>query len=279
VMSGKEMLENENLEIELFLDALYKKHGYDFRDYSRAHIRRRVIHLRNKGGYSSVAMMIHDLLRDGEFRDKALQDFSINYTEMFRDPDFYRFLRVEAVEILKTFPHVKVWHAGCATGEEAYSLAIILKEAGIYDRVQIYATDFNDNVLASAKKGIYPISCIRDYTVNYQQSGGVTTFSDYYDSDDRNVMLDKSLGEKIVFANHNLVSDGVFGEMHMILCRNVLIYFNKDLQCRVLELFRESLCGGGVLCLGSKESLKHSCVEESFETFNEKYRVYKLKYK
>jgi len=269
---------NENLEIELFLEVLCKKYGYDFRDYSKAHIKRRVMELKNRNGYHSITMMTNDLLWEKEFVKDVLLEFSVNFTEMFRDPDFYLYLRNEIPDILRTFPFIKIWHAGCSTGEEVYSLAIMLKEEGIYDKCRIYATDFNDRVLKLAESGIFPIDQIREYTSNYQRAGGKESFSDYYLSDDENVIMDSALKEKIVFANHNLVSDGVFGEMNLILCRNVLIYFNKDLQNRVFGLFKESLCNGGLLCLGSKESLKFSEVEDDFKIMNEQHKVYSLKY-
>jgi chemotaxis protein methyltransferase CheR len=277
-MTKNDELFNENIEVELLLDALYKKHGYDFRDYSRAHIKRRLMEMKRRGGYDSVSMMTHDLIWDKNFIKKLLLDFSVNFTEMFRDPDFYHFIRQDVVDILRTFPFIKIWHAGCSTGEEVYSLAIILKEEGLYDRAQIYATDFNDKVLKTAEEGIYPIDKIKDYTFNYQKSGGSESFSDYYISDDQNVILDSSLKEKIVFANHNLVSDGVFGEMHLIMCRNVLIYFNNKLQDKVLNLFKASLCNGGILCLGNKESIKFTKIEKDFDIIEDKKKVYKLKY-
>ncbi len=244
-MQKKEELENENIEIELLLDGLYRKHGYDFRDYSRVHIKRRIMDMKKRVGYDSVSMMIHDLFWDKNFIQNLLLSFSVNYTEMFRDPEFYRFIKDEIIDLLGTFPFVKIWHAGCSTGEEVYSLAIMLKEAGLYKRTQIYATDFNDKVLRMAEDGIYQIDHIKDYTANYQKAGGEASFSDYYDSDDHNVIIDPALKERMVFANHNLVSDGVFGEIHMILCRNVMIYFNRKLQNRVISLFKESMAMGG----------------------------------
>jgi chemotaxis protein methyltransferase CheR len=277
-MDAKEILQNENLEIELFLDAMYEKHGYDFRSYSRAHLKRRIMNIKNNKNYDSISMMTHDLIWDKDFKKNILHEFSINYTEMFRDPEFYNYLREEVFETLRTFPFIKIWHAGCSTGEEVYSLAIMLKEAGLYDRCQIYATDFNDSVLKIAESGIYPLHDIREYTKNYQTAGGKRSFSDYYDADNHNVILDQSLKEKIVFANHNLVSDGVFGEINLIMCRNVLIYFNKDLQDKVFKLFEESLCQGCFMCLGSKETLKFSKFDEKFDSVSEKHKVYKKKY-
>ena len=174
--------------------------------------------------------MLDKILNDRAFFETMLLDLSINVTEMFRDPSFYKNLRKDVIPILKTYPFVKIWHAGCATGEEVYSLAILLKEEGLYKRAQIYATDFNEVVLQKAKEGIYPIDCMKDYTVNYQKAGGRESFADYYTAKYDSAIIDKSLKNNIIFADHNLATDGVFGEMNLILCRNVLIYFNKILQ-------------------------------------------------
>ena len=196
---------------------------------------------------------------------------------MFRDPLFYKAIRDEIIPIIKTYPFFKIWHAGCSSGEEVYSMAIILKEEGIYDRAQIYATDFNQQVLKKAKEGIYHIDKIKEYTRNYQKAGGVNSFSDYYMAKYDSVILDKSLKKNIVFADHNLVSDSVFGEMNMIVCRNVLIYFNSDLQKNVVKLFEESLRPGGFLCLGSKENLKLSGSFSDFKVIDDKEKIYKKK--
>jgi len=278
MIDKQEELETENLEVELLLEAFYKKYGNDFRDYSRVHIKRRLMNVRDLCGYDSISSMTRDLLWDKKFKQKLLLEFSVNFTEMFRDPDFYLYLREEIMDLLKTFPFVKIWHAGCSTGEEVYSLAIMLKETGLYKKTQVYATDFNDKVLRMAEDGIYPIDYIKTYTSNYQKAGGQLSFSDYYQADNHNVIIEPTLREKIVFANHNLVSDGVFGEMNLILCRNVLIYFNKKLQNRALTLFKDSLCRGGILCLGSKEALRFTDVDEYFESLNEQHRVFRLKY-
>ena len=221
--------------------------------------------------------MQHEILTNREFFEVLLLDFSINVTEMFRDPIFYKYLRRELVPVLKTYPFVKIWLAGCATGEEVYSLAIILKEEGLYKRTQIYATDFNEAVLKKAKEGIYPIDCMKDYTVNYQKAGGRESFADYYTAKYDSAIIDKSLKNNIIFADHNLATDGVFGEMNLILCRNVLIYFNKILQNRVLGLFYNSLCRNGYLCLGNKESLKFSEQTDNFITIDNKGKIYRKK--
>jgi chemotaxis protein methyltransferase CheR len=194
---------------------------------------------------------------------------------MFRDPACYRTLRKDVIPVLKTYPFIKVWHAGCATGEEVYSMAILLKEEGLYDRCQIYATDFNQAVLRQAQDGIYPAQAIREYTANYQRAGGTGHFSDYYTADYGSVILDRSLKDRIVFAEHNLVTDSVFGDMHLIMCRNVLIYFNRALQNQVIGLFHKSLCPGGFLCLGSKETLRFTDYVRSLEVVSAHDRIFR----
>ncbi|MDD3132636.1 MAG: protein-glutamate O-methyltransferase CheR [Bacteroidales bacterium] len=268
----------EDIEIELFLQAVLLKYGYDFRNYGKAHIKRRVRHRMSVSGLPSVSALIHKLLYDPHFYQEVLQDLSITVTEMFRDPEFYKTLRQEVVPLLKTWPFIKIWHAGCASGEEVYSMAILLHEENLLRRAQIYATDFNQAALNKARQGIYPIDRIKEYTHNYQQAGGKSSFSDYYNAHYDSVMLDKQLKENIVFADHNLVTDGVFGEMNLVVCRNVLIYFDKELQNKVLNLFFESLTPGGFLCLGSKESLRFAANAGSFEVISEKQRVYRKQF-
>lgn len=267
--------DNEALEIQLLLEAIYQKYGYDFRSYASAHIKRRIDHRCAMEGLESYGEMQHKLIYDESFFNSLLMDLSINVTEMFRDPWFYRTVREAVVPHLKTYPFIKVWHAGCSAGQEVYSMAILLEEEEMKERSQIYATDFNEMILTRAQKGIYPIKAVREYTANYIQAGGKEDFSDYYTADDNNVILKSSLRDKMLFSSHNLVTDGVFGEMHIIFCRNVLIYFNKKLQERVLGLFYESLCPGGFLCLGSKESVKFSMVEEYFDVVGEKEKIYR----
>lgn len=270
--------ENENIEIELFLQAIYMKFGYDFRNYGKAHIKRRVRHRLTVSDFKNVSELIHKILYDPLFYQDILQDLSITVTEMFRDPDFYLAVRKEVVALLKTYPFIKIWHAGCATGEEVYSMAILLKEEGLLKRAQIYATDFNQMALQKARSGIYPIDRVKEYTQNYQKSGGKASFSDYYHSRYESVILNESLRENIVFADHNLVTDGVFGEMNMVICRNVMIYFDRDLQDKVIRLFYESLVPGGFLCLGSKESLRFASLADRFDVTTERQKIYRKKF-
>lgn len=271
-------IENEDIEIKLLLEAIYLKHGYDFRNYSDAHMKRRILHRMVMSNIKNIAQMQHRILYDNKFFDQILSDFSINVTEMFRDPTFFKSFREKIVPILKTYPFIRIWHAGCSTGEEVYSMAILLKEEGLYDRVQIYATDFNKVVLQRAKDGIYPISTIKENTYNYQQAGGKACFSDYYTAMYDSVIFDQALRKKITFAEHNLVTDSTFAEMHVIICRNVMIYFDKKLQNRVIKLFSDSLGNGCFLCLGLKESIKFSNYSDSFKTISEEQKIYQKIY-
>jgi chemotaxis protein methyltransferase CheR len=196
---------------------------------------------------------------------------------MFRDPFVYCALREKVVPLLKTYPFVKVWHAGCATGEEVYSLAILLKEEGLFDRVTIFGTDFNDRALEQARQGIYPAERIKDFTRNYQEAGGKGSFSEYYHARYESAALNANLKERITFANHNLASDAAFGEMHLVFCRNVLIYFNPELQNRALRLFDESLVRGGFLCLGTKEDIQFTEVAGGYDAVDSAARIYRKK--
>ncbi|THB73709.1 MAG: protein-glutamate O-methyltransferase CheR [Desulfobacteraceae bacterium] len=276
-MARESTIENERLEMALLLEAIYQKYGYDFRSYSKAHTRRRLEHRLNMAGMENYSEMIHAAIYDEDFFNELLLDLSINVTEMFRDPWFYRAIRKEVIPHLMTYPFIKVWHAGCSAGQEVYSMSILLAEEGMKDRAQVYATDFNELILQKAKQGIYPIDAIREYTTNYQKAGGKVSFSDYYTADYDNVVIKQSLRERVLFSSHNLVTDGVFGEMNVIFCRNVLIYFDRELQNKVLRLFYESLCPGGFLCLGSKENIKFTEVVDDFELVAAKERIYRKK--
>jgi len=266
------------LEISLLLEAVYLKYGYDFRQYSKAHIKRRIMNRMVMSGFEDISQIQSKLLNDATFASHLLQDLSITVTEMFRDPGFYRSLRENVVPLLKTYPFIKIWHAGCATGEEAYSMAIVLKEEGLYDRTTIYATDFNQQALNLAKEGIFSNKTMKEYTTNYQSSGGKESFADYYTSDYNNVIMNQSLKKNILWANHNLVTDSVFAEVHLILCRNVLIYFDRNLQNTVQNLFYASLINGGILCLGSKETLSSTDVFEQYTEVDKKQRIFKKRY-
>ena len=265
---------NENIEIRLLLDAIYQRYGYDFRNYSKASIKRRLKHNLAKSKLPNFSTMQHRVIYDANFFGSLLLDLTVNVTEMFRDPSFYRSLRKNVIPILKTYPNIKIWHAGCSTGEEVYSMAILLKEEGLLDRTQIYATDIDEKVLKIAKEGIYPIDHIKAYTENYQKAEGKKSFSDYYMARYDAAIIKQPLKKNIVFTNHNLVTDSVFGEFHLIVCRNVLIYFNKELQNRVLELFNNSLIRRGILALGSKETVQFSTSSHIFSEFDKKEKIY-----
>jgi len=271
-------LENQNLEIKLLLEAIFQKYGYDFRNYSMAHLKRRISRRQLLDGFASISEMTNRVICDADFFDRLLLDLSINVTEMFRVPTFFKAIRHQVVTFLKTYPFIKVWVAGCASGEEVYSLAILLQEEGIYDRAQIYATDFNQVVLEKARKGIYAIDRIKAYTENYQKSGGQRSFADYYSARYDAVLMAAALRERVVFADHNLVTDGVFGQMHMIVCRNVIIYFDRQLQKKVVCLFMESLIDGGFLCMGQKESLSFSEYFDQLVLINEKEKIFQKRY-
>lgn len=271
-MQEKEL---EEIERTLLLEAIFLRYGYDFRNYSRASISRRIRYFLSRNGSESIGELLPRILREPALFQSLLFDFSVTVTEMFRDPLFYRALRREVVPLLKTYPFIKVWSAGCATGEEIYSLAVLLKEEGLLEKATIFATDINDDSLTRAKKGIYPLKQVREYTENFQATGSLHSFSRYYHADQEHIVMDRELRERITFANHNLVSDHVFGEMHLILCRNVMIYFNKELQERVLSLFDLSLIRGGFLCLGSRESLHFSSLSEKYEERDRKSRIYR----
>jgi len=267
--------ENEKIEIDLLIRAIYLKYGYDFRDYSKASRRRRILGRLSKSKLSTISEMQHKLLHDPVFFEKLLLDLTVNVSEMFRDPLFFKAVRETVAPELKKLPFTKVWHAGCSTGEEVYSMAILLREEGILDASTIYATDVNEAVLADAKKGVFPIEKMKDYTRNYKMAGALASFADYYTARYDHVIMDRELKKNIVFSDHNLVTDGVFGEMDLIVCRNVLIYFNRELQDRVFRLFSESLKKGGFLCLGSKESVMFSKHAKHFESIVKKEKIYR----
>jgi chemotaxis protein methyltransferase CheR len=264
----------ENIELDLLLQAIYRRYGYDFRSYARASVRRRVAHNMQRHDLDSISAVQHKVLHDQHFFESLFLDMSVNVTEMFRDPHFYEILREKIIPELKRQKFLKIWHAGCSTGEEVYSMAIVLKEEGLYERCQIYATDMNVLVLEKAKQGIFAINRLQHYTKNYQNAGGRESFSDYYTAHYDHVVIDKALKKNILFSDHNLATDGVFGEMNLIMCRNVLIYFNRDLQNRVLGLFHDSLSDGGFLCLGTKESVRFSQYSAHFIDIDQREKLY-----
>lgn len=254
------------------LETLKRRYGYDFSSYARASLERRIERFQKTSKYDTI---IPELLRDAVLLKKIVYGISVPVTELFRNPQVFRYLRENIIPILRTYPHIKIWNAGCAIGQEVYSIAIMMKEEGLYDRTQIYATDLNDQALEKAKEGIYSIETIREQSRNYLEAGGTQSFSDYYYAKYNRIIFDHSLRENIFFANHNLTSDASFGEMHMILCRNVMIYFDQQLQGRVLDLFLRSLVHQGFLCLGAQESLRLSKANEFLILTNERMKIYK----
>lgn len=267
--------EIEEIEINILLEAIVQRYGYDFRNYTVDSIVRRVALFRQQKGFSSISEMIPQVLHNPVFFQELQQTLSVTVTEMFRDPFVYRSIRENIIPLLRTYPSLRIWVAGCATGEEAYSLAILLKEEGLLDKTTIFATDINNEALRLGKEGIYTLDNIRRFTANYQNAGGRYSFSSYYHADYGAATIDQTLKNKITFAKHNLATDSVFGDMHLIMCRNVLIYFDRTLQNRVLQLFENSLVYGGYLCLGTKEILRFSTVANYFDTADNNARIYK----
>jgi chemotaxis protein methyltransferase CheR len=255
----------ERIEIELLLEGIFRHYGFDFRAYAYASIRRRLWKRIEEEGLASVSALQERVLHEPEMMEKLLLDLSINVTSMFRDPSFYVAFRVHVVPMLRTYPFIRIWHAGCSTGEEVYSMAMLLREEGLYDRSRIYATDINEVVLKRAKAGIFPLERMQEYTDNYLRAGGKKSFSEYYTAKYGGALFDQSLTKNVVFSQHNLVTDRSFSEFNVILCRNVLIYFDKSLQSKVHSLFYDSLAMFGVLVLGSKETPRFMAHEECYE--------------
>lgn len=267
--------EREELEIDLLLQAVYRVSGFDFNQYMRSSIKRRIDNRMRLDRVRTVSGMIEKVLYDKGFVEKLISDFSINVTEMFRDPDFFKSFRTKVIPLLQELPEIRIWHAGCSTGEEAFSMAILLEEEGLYDRSKIYATDMNERVLEQAGKGILPLNRMQSYTKNYLQSGGSQAFSEYYTTDYQFAYLNPSLLKNITFFQHNLVTDGSFNEFHVIMCRNVMIYFNSELQESVNQLFYDSLSKGGFLGVGNKETLRTMDYSEKYSEFDCREKIYK----
>lgn len=268
----------DNLEYKGLLESIRFVYGYDFTEYSEASVRRRIDNFMNNRKIREMETLKNLILGDERLFEEFIQEISVTVTEMFRDPVFYKSLREQVMKRLATYPFIKVWIAGCATGEEVYSMAIVLKEAGLLQRSIIYATDINQRSLVIAKDGVYSAQHMKLYTGNYQQSGATGSFSEYYTAKYNAVMFDKSLKQNIVFASHNLVTDKAFNEFQLIMCRNVMIYFNQALQNKVINLFYESLCVFGYLCLGNKESLLFSDKQKKFEDIDRREKIFMKKH-
>ncbi len=271
----QEKLDLEVIEIQLLTEGIYRHYGFDFRDYSTPSLRRRIWKRIYAEGLTTVSGLIEKVLHDSQSMERLLLDLSINTTAMFRDPTFYLAFRKKVVPMLRTYPFVRLWHAGCSTGEEVYSMAMLLQEEGLYDRCRIYATDINEAVLQKGKAGIFPLATMQENTSNYIAAGGKGTFSDYYTARYDYAIFRPSLRENVVFAQHNLVTDASFNQFNVILCRNVLIYFNNVLQERVQKLFLDSMEMFGILGLGKKESLRFTAVADSYEELDGDERIYR----
>ena len=267
--------ELERVEIELLLEGIFRHYGYDFRAYAYASLRRRIWKRIRNERLETVSALQDRVLHDSGAMERLLLNLSINVTAMFRDPSFYKAFRAKVIPLLRTYPFIRVWHAGCSTGEEVYSMAILFMEEGLYDRARIYATDINDAVLQQARTGIFPLDKMQEYTQNYLRAGGTRSFSEYYTAAYDGALFNPELKKRVVFAQHNLVDDRSFAEFNVILCRNVMIYFDRTLQGRVHELFYVSLPTYGILALGSKETLRFSAFEDRYEELDGREKIYR----
>lgn len=265
----------ESIEMRMLLEAVYQHYGYDFRKYARPSLRRRLWRRIDAEGVKTISGLQERVLHNPVAMDALLMDLSVNVTAMFRDPTFFAAIRKVVVPILKTYPFIRIWVAGCSTGEEVYSLAIVLKEEGLLDRSRIYATDINERVLERADEATVPVGRMQTFTQNYLRAGGTGAFSEYYSAEGGEARIVRSLLDNVVFAHHNLVSDGSFNEFHLIVCRNVMIYFDKELQDQVHELFHESLIKLGMLALGTKESIRFSSVASRYAELDPEEKIFR----
>ena len=273
--AGEGLPDVEAIEIELLLEAIHRRYEFDFRDYAPASLRRRLWRRAHAEGLSTLSGLQNRILHDPACMERLLLDLSVTTTSMFRDPGFWRSFREQVVPVLRTHPFLRIWTAGCSTGQETYSMAILLEEEGLLERSRIYATDVNVNVLARARDGIFPLARMQEAAANHARAGGTGDFSDYYSAGYESARFRRSLSSNVVWAQHNLVSDASFNEFHVVLCRNVLIYFGRSLQDRVHELMHASLAPFGVLGLGARESLRFTAREEDYEAVDREERLYR----
>ncbi|HET7712755.1 MAG TPA: protein-glutamate O-methyltransferase CheR [Thermoanaerobaculia bacterium] len=271
----QEKHELETVEIQLLTEGIYRHYGFDFRDYSLPSLRRRIWKRIYEEGLTTVSGLLERILHQPRAMERLLLDLTVNTTAMFRDPSFYLAFREKVVPLLRTYPFVRIWHAGCSTGEEVYSFAILLQEEGLYERCRIYATDINEAVLKKAISGIVPLATMQENTSNYIAAGGKGAFSDYYTAKYDHALLRPSLRDNVVFAQHNLVTDASFNHFNVIVCRNVLIYFNNSLQERVQQLFLNSLEMFGILGLGKKETIRYTSVATNYDELDAEERLYR----
>lgn len=267
--------EREKIEIALLLEGLYRLYGFDFRNYAYPSMRRRIWHRVHAERLDTVSGLLERMLHDRSCMERLVSDLTIHVTEMFRDPSLFAAFRQRIVPLLRELPAIRIWHAGCSTGEEVYSAAIVLEEEGLLERTRFYATDISEDVLQRAEQACYPLKKMRDYTRNYMLAGGQDEFSRYYSASEDTATLHSFIRRNIVFAQHNLAVDRSFNEFHVIFCRNVLIYFDTALQNRVHELIYESLSPSGILVLGHKESLTFTCRADAYETLDGKEKIYR----
>lgn len=264
-------------DIDDFIMMVFERYNYDFRSYARSSLRRRLSTAMVKFSMPTMTVVKERANEDVDFFLGLLQYLTVPTSEMFRDPEVFQTFRERVAPVLRTYPSLRFWVAGCSTGEELYSYAILLHEEGLLDKTTFYATDINPVSLRKAEQGFFPTERMKLYSTNYQKSGGKTTLSDYFSVSYDSAMIDKALRRNVVFADHSLATDSVFGEMQVVSCRNVMIYFNKDLQDRALGLFHESLCFGGFLVVGSKETLRFSRWNHRFSEFSKPDRIYQRK--
>lgn len=265
-------------ELDEVIQILFHRYGYDFSNYTKASLLRRVNRFAAEAKVTNVYDLKYKLLNDESVFNQFLQEVTVNVTELFRDPEYYKVIREMVLPVLSSYPIIKIWHAGCSTGEEVFSMCILLHEAGLLSRTRIYATDINPLNLSKAKNGIIPLTNMKEYTTNYQKSGGIHEFSDYYSARYKHAIINEALRKSIIFSQHNLVSDSIFNEFQLISCRNVMIYFDKQLQDRALQLFHDSLTPLGFLALGFKETLLFSDVKEKFSVAHKTAKLYRRNY-
>jgi chemotaxis protein methyltransferase CheR len=263
-----------DIEVQLLIDAIHRRYHHDFRQYAKASIKRRVRSAMVQFNCSTVSQLQDRILHDEGFFALVVDTLTVQVSDMFRDPEYFLALRQQVIPVLRTYPSLRIWVAGCSAGEEAYSLAILLDEEGLLERTTIYATDINSQALRIAASGIYNIERVSKFTLNYQKSGGKTSLSDYFTAAYDQAIFSKNLKKHIVFSDHSLATDHVFAEMQLVSCRNVLIYFERELQDRAMGLFREALCRRGFLGLGSKESLRFTAHAAAFQAIDAPNRLF-----